>query len=143
MSGTSGCEVQSCGCPVSGHGAGCPVSGQGAGCGCPVSGHKAGCPVSGHGSCPTCGGSGMIVDPFANAPDVWFADLQNAIREVKLETMKQKVQKAIGPQIEKAVDAAWEAGGAVWQSLMAQSQAAMAMEDLRERIRKIFSEKPK
>lgn len=137
------CATQGCGCPVTGHQAGCPVSGHGAGCGCPVSGHSAGCPVSGHGAGPSCSGSPGSVDPFANAPEVWLADLANAMREVKMEIMKEKIRKAIGPQLEKAAEATWQAGGAIWQSLLAQSQAALAKEDLREQIRRIFSEKAK
>lgn len=123
------------------HGGECPVTGHGAGCGCSVTGHGAGCPVTGHGSCPVCGHSGGIVDPFTNAPDLWLRDVADAIRQVKLEILKGKVQKAFGPQLEKGAEAALSAGGAVWQSLLGLSQAAQAKEDLRERLRKVFSEK--
>ena len=143
MSGTSGCEVQSCGCPVSGHGAGCPVSGHGAGCGCPVTGHRAGCPVTGHGTCPVCGHLGGIADPFTNSPDVWIQHVTEAIRQVQVDILKAKVQKAFGPMLEKGADAALECAETTSQALFAQSTAFKAKEDLRERIRKIFSEKPK
>lgn len=116
-------------------GAGCSVTSQGSGC----------CPVSGQNACSVCGdsGKGMFADPFANAPEVWFQDIGAAIREVKLGILKAKVQKEIGPQLEKAANEAWEAGGAMWQAVLAQSQAALAKEGLRETLRRIFSEKGK
>ena len=126
MSGASCCEVgaKDCGCPVSGQQTGCPVSGAGSGCGCPVSGHQQGC-----------------ADTFANAADVWLKDTVEAIRQVKLEILREKVRKEIGPVLTKAADAAWQAGGAQFQAMLAQSSAAQAKEKLAEEIRKIFSEK--
>ena len=125
------------------HGNECPVTGHGAGCGCPVTGHGADCPVTGHGACPVCGHAGGIVDPFANAPDVWLQHVKEAIRQVQLDILKAKVQKAFGPQLEKGADAALELAGATSQALFAQSAAFKAKEDARERLRDIFPGKAK
>lgn len=59
-----------------------------------------------------------------------------------MDIMKETIRKAIGQQLEKATAATWQAGGAIWQSLLAQSEAAVTKEELREQIRRIFSEKP-
>lgn len=126
------------------HGGECPVTGHlGAGCGCPVSGHGAGCPVKGHGACPVCGHAGGIVDPFTNAPEVWLGHVKEAIRQVQLDILKAKVQKAFGPQLEKGADAALELAVATSQALFAQSAAFKAGEGARERLRDIFPGKGK
>ena len=111
------CTTQASRCSVTGHESCCPVTGVGAGCGCS--------------------------DPFANAADVWLQDTLTAMREVKLAILRAKIQKELGPQLEKAADATWAAGGAIWQALLAQSQAAQAKEELREQLRKVFSAKGK
>ena len=128
------CDTEKCGCPVSGHNSGCAVSGKGSGCGCPVSG--CGCSVSGS-------EAKVCSDPFENAPEVWAKDTVEAIRQVKLEILREKVRKNLGPQLEKAAEASFQALGTAWQAILAQSNAAKAKESLREEIRRIFSEGPK
>src|SRR5262245_1660567 len=81
------CDEKTCGCPVSGHQAGCAISGAGS-CGCPVSGHKPGCS-----------------DSFENAAETWTKDAVEALRQVKLEILREKVRKSMGPQLEKAAEA--------------------------------------
>lgn len=125
------------------HGGECPVTGHAAGCGCPVTGHQARCPVSGHGSCPVCGHSGGIIDPFTNAPEVWLRHVQEAIRQVQVDILKAKVQKAFGQQLEKGAEVVLELAGATSQALFAQSAAYKAREDARERLRDIFPGKNK
>ena len=125
------CDTEKCGCPVSGHNAECSVSGKGSSCGCPVSG--CGCSVSG------AQGTGCS-DPFDNAPEVWGKDTLEAIRQVKLEILREKVRKNMGPQLEKAAEASLQALGTVWQVLLAQSNAAKAKDSFREEIRRIFSD---
>ena len=123
------CEVgsKSCGCPVTGHQAACPVTGTGS-CGCPVTGK-------------TAGGPGECCDSFANAADVWTKEMVEAIRQVKLEVLREKVRKELGPQFIKAAEATWQTGGAFFRMMLVQAEAAEAKDKLREEIRKIFSEK--
>ncbi len=128
----NGCDTEKCGCPVSGHYAGCAVSGQGSECGCPVSG--CGCSVSG-------AQAKLCADPFDNAPEVWAKDALEAVRQVKLEILREKVRKNLGSQLEKAADATLQGLGSMFQAIQAQSNAAKAKDALREEIRRIFTEK--
>ena len=123
------CDEKS-GCAVSGQGSECSVSGSGqccsvSGCGCSVSGNK----------------PSVCSDPFESAPEAWFKDAVEAIRQVKLEILREKIRKHMGPKLEKGADASLQALGAFWGAIVAQSDAAQAKEVLREEIRKIFSEK--
>ena len=126
----NGCDEKSCGCPVSGHNSECAVSGAKSGCGCPVSG--CGCAVSGS-------KQSACTDPFENASEVWAKDAVEAIRQVKLEILREKVRKSMGPQLEKAAEATLQGLGALWQVIQAQSNAAKAKDNLNEEIRKIFT----
>ncbi len=123
------CDEKEC-CTVSGQGSDCSVSGANQGK-CSVSG--CGCSVSG--AQPK-----ACTDPFDNAPDVWLKDTVEAIRQVKLEILREKVRKQLGPKLEKAADAVMPALGAFWATILAQSEASQAKENLREEIRKVFSD---
>ena len=45
-----------------------------------------------------------------------------AMKELQVELLKAKIQKAWGPKLDKAADAAVEAMGAQWQAMLAQAQ---------------------
>lgn len=60
-----------------------------------------------------------------------------AMKEVEVDLLKEKIKKAWGSNIEKQADAVITAMGAHWQALLAQ---AKAQGDLREAIKKIFEQ---
>lgn len=89
----------------------------------------AGCPACG----TACGG-----DPAACATAMWGQAFFCAMKEVHVEILKAKIQKAWGPKMDKAADAVLEAMGVKWQSMMA---TAKAQSDLQTKLRTLFQEK--
>jgi hypothetical protein len=80
-----------------------------------------------------CGG-----DPVACAAAMWQGAFFQALRETHVEALKSRLQKAWGPQIDKAADAVLEAMGAKWESMLAQSKAKA---DLHTKLSAIFQAK--
>lgn len=83
------------------------------------------CPCGGE-----CGG-----DPCACAKELWCSSFRQALKEVHVEALKERIRKAWGPNIDKGADAVVEAMGTVWQSLLS---AAKAKSDLQEKMQGIM-----
>lgn len=79
-----------------------------------------------------CGG-----DPVACATAMWMGSFFQAMKAVQVDILKAKIQKAWGPMMEKAGDAALESMGVMWQSMQAQ---AKAKEDFRTKLQKVWQE---
>ena len=89
----------------------CNTTGQGQG---GVGGPSGGCP---------CGTPGCSGDPIDCAAGMWSGAFMRAMKELQVELLKAKMQKAWGPKLDKAADAAVEAMGAQWQAMLAQAQS--------------------
>ena len=83
---------------------------------------------SGRGSAPRCPGCGesSCADPVSCGTAMWTCAFFEAMKAAQVEILKSKIQKAWGPMMEKAADAALESMGVMWQSIMAQSKAKEA-----------------
>ena len=68
---------------------------------------------------------------------MWTCAFFQAMKEVQIDLLKAKIQKAWGAKMDKAANAVLEAMGAQWQSMLAQSQAKTG---LRERLRSLWEE---
>ena len=104
----------------------CETGIQGTGSACGPSSGRCGCGSS------SCGG-----DPVECAISMWSCGFFRAMKEVQVDILKTKIQKAWGAKMEKAADAVVEAMGVQWQSMLAQGQAKG---ELRERLRGLWSE---
>ena len=60
-----------------------------------------------------------------------------AMKQVHVDVLKAKIQKAWGAKMDKAADAVLEAMGVQWQSMLAQ---ASAKAELRERLQSLWQE---
>lgn len=94
------------------------------------------CPTSGKG-CP-CGTPGCSGDPIDCATGMWSCAFFTAMKEVQVDILKQKLQKAWGPKMDKAADAVLEAMGVQWQSMLAQAGAKAT---LRQKLSSLWQEK--
>lgn len=92
---------------------------------CATSERKAGCPC---GQCP-------CQDPVGCGTKLWAAAFFKAMNEVQVDILKAKIQKAWGPMMDKAADAALETAGTAWQASLAQ---AKAKEDFRDKLEKLW-----
>ena len=72
--------------------------------------------------CP-CGRAGCSGDPVDCATGLWGCSFMQAMKEVQVELLKGKIQKAWGAKMDKAADAAVEAMGAQWQAMLSQAGA--------------------
>jgi hypothetical protein len=54
---------------------------------------------------------------------MWTGAFFQAMKQVQVELLKARIQKAWGPKMEQAADAVIEAMGVQWQSMIAQTQA--------------------
>ena len=94
------------------------------------------CSTSGKG-CP-CGTSGCSGDPIECGMGMWSGAFFAAMKQVQVEILKQKIQKAWGAKMDKAADAVLEAMGVHWQSMLAQSGAKT---QLRQKLSGLWQEK--
>lgn len=92
---------------------------------CSMKEKSAGCPC---GQCP-------CQDPVGCGTKMWVGSFFKAINEVQVDILKAKIQKAWGPMMDKAADAALESVGTVWQSSLAQ---ARAKEEFRGKLEKLW-----
>jgi hypothetical protein len=69
---------------------------------------------------------------------MWTGSFFEAMKQLQVEVLKGKMQKAWGPKMDKAADAVLEAMGVQWQSMVAQ---AKAKSDLRQRLTGLWQEK--
>ncbi len=79
-----------------------------------------------------CGG-----DPIACATAMWSCGFFTAMKEVQVDILKSKIQKAWGQKMDKAADAVLEAMGVQWQSMLAQVKAKG---DLQSKLRTLWNE---
>ena len=94
------------------------------------------CSTSGGGSCG-CGSQGCGGDPIEKAAAMWSCAFFEAMKQVHVDLLKSKIQKAWGSKMEKAADAVVEAMGVHWQSMLAQANAKA---ELRARLQNLWQE---
>ena len=97
-------------------------------CETPASGAKS------SGECCACG-TNCGGDPIACASAMWTHAFFEAMKAVQVDFLKAKIQKAWGAKMEKAADAALEAMGAKWQSLLSE---AKAKEEFRSKLQSLW-----
>lgn len=85
---------------------------------------------------PGCG-QAACVDPVSCGTAMWTCSFFQAMKAVQVDILKAKIQKAWGPMMEKAADAALESMGVMWQSVMARAKAT---EDFRAKLQKLWQE---
>ena len=103
---------------------------------CDTSSGAGSCGSSGANKCP-CGSSACSGDPLDCASSMWGCSFFTAMKELQVEILKAKIQKAWGAKMEKAADAVLEAMGVQWQSMLAQSKAKA---QFRERLAGLWQE---
>ena len=86
--------------------------------------------------CPGCG-EASCSDPVACGASMWTCSFFAAMKAAQVEVLKTKIQKAWGPMMDKAADAALESMGSVWQSILAQTKAK---EEFRAKLHKLWQE---
>ena len=86
--------------------------------------------------CPGCGQT-SCADPVSCGTAMWACSFFQAMKAVQVDILKAKIQKAWGPMMDKAADAALDSMGVMWQSIMAQ---AKAKEDFRTKLQKLWQE---
>jgi hypothetical protein len=82
-----------------------------------------------------CGPGGLSCCPIETAAQKWSGSFCQAMTEVQVEILKQRIKKAWGAEMEKIGDAVVESMGAQWQAILTQAKAHV---DLRENIKKVF-----
>ena len=73
--------------------------------------------------------------PIEMAAQKWSGSFCQAMTEVQVEILKQKIKKSWGAEMEKVGDAVIESMGAQWHAMLSQAKAHV---DLRENIKKAF-----
>lgn len=74
--------------------------------------------------------------PIEKATEMWSCAFCEAKRQVAVEILKAKIQKAWGPKLEKTANAVLAAKEAEWKALLAKGKAKL---DLREEMIKILA----
>ena len=88
---------------------------------------------AGEGECKS--GASQTCCPIEMAAQKWSDSFCQAMTEIQVEILKQKIKKAWGTEMEKVGDAVIEAMGVQWHAMLSQ---AKAHGDLRENIKKVF-----
>ncbi len=86
--------------------------------------------------CPGCG-QASCSDPVSCGTAMWTCSFFQAMKAAQVDILKAKIQKAWGPMMDKAADAALDSMGVMWQSIMAQ---AKAKDDFRAKLQKLWQE---
>ena len=86
--------------------------------------------------CPGCG-EACCADPVSCGAAMWACSFFEAMKAAQVEVLKAKIQKAWGPMMDKAADAALESMGVMWQSMLAQSKAK---ETFQEKLRNLWQQ---
>ena len=73
--------------------------------------------------------------PVEKSVEKWGGAFCDAMHQVQVDILKEKIRKAWGPQLDKAGDAVVEAMGVQWQTTLTQAKARV---DLKEAIKGIF-----
>lgn len=71
--------------------------------------------------------------PIESATKMWQSAFFVAMKEAKVDILKEKIRKTWGPMLDKGADATVEAMGIYWESVLSQAKAKM---DLQENIKK-------
>ena len=79
-----------------------------------------------------CGG-----DPVVCAMLMWKCAFKTAMKETMVDILKPKIQKVMGPKLEKAADLVMEAMMTKWQSKIAEVETK---ERLKEKFRSLMTE---
>ena len=74
--------------------------------------------------------------PVEMAVEKWSGSFCQAMSEVQVEILKQKIKKSWGAEMEKVSDAVIEAMGAEWFAMLSKAKAHV---DLRERTSRKYS----
>lgn len=95
---------------------------------------------AGSSACPKCPCCGQTVcpDPVACGMKMWHTTFFQAMQAVQIDILKPKIQKAWGPMMEKAADAALEAIGTMWSSGLGMAKAKA---DFRKKLEQLWLEK--
>ncbi len=80
-------------------------------------------------------GANVSCCPVEMAAQKWSDSFCQAMTEVQMEILKQKIKKSWGTEMEKIGDAVVEALGTEWQAMLSKAKAHV---DLRENIKKVF-----
>ena len=75
--------------------------------------------------------------PIEKATEMWSCAFCEAKRQVAVEILKAKIQKAWGSKLGKTADAVLAAKEAEWKAMLAKGKAKM---DLRDQMLKILAE---
>ena len=86
--------------------------------------------------CPGCGQS-PCRSPYDCGTAMWGCSFFQAMKEVQIELLKPKIQKAWGPMMEKAADGILKSMESCWQSMVAQTEAK---EDFKELLRSLWTQ---
>jgi hypothetical protein len=78
--------------------------------------------------------------PIEKATEMWNCAFCEAKRQVAVEILKVKIQKAWGPKLEKTAAAVLAAKEAEWKAMLAKGKAKM---DLKEQMLKIMTSSEK
>ena len=73
--------------------------------------------------------------PIEIAAEKWQGSFCQAMTEVQVEILKQRIKKAWGTDMEKIGDAVVESLGTQWHAMLSKAKAHV---DLRENIKKVF-----
>lgn len=87
--------------------------------------------------CPGCG-QASCADPVACGTGMWHGAFLQALQAVQVDLLKPKIQRAFGPMMDKAADAALQAMGEMWGAALATTKAKAAF---RERLEQLWYEK--
>ena len=71
--------------------------------------------------------------PIESATSMWQSAFFVAMKEAKVDILKEKIRKTWGTMLDKGADATVEAMGIHWESVLSQAKAKM---DLQENIKK-------
>ena len=75
--------------------------------------------------------------PIEKATEMWSCAFCEAKRQVAIEILKVKIQKAWGPKMEKTAEAVLAAKEVEWKGMLAKVKAKM---DLRDHMLKVMAE---
>ena len=72
--------------------------------------------------------------PIEVAADMWSDSFCEAMREVQVDILKEKIRKSWGPMMEQAADMLLESKGACWESMIAKVKLAHAENNFKQKL---------
>ena len=76
--------------------------------------------------------------PIDCAADLWKQAFGQAMKEVQVEILKTKIQKAWGPMMDASADALLAGMTAKWESMIADIKAAQACDEFKGKLRDLW-----